>query len=255
MNIKDISFIIPAFNEEKGLPNCLQFIAAEIARTPGISAEVLVVNNASTDDTKKVALDFSPSVKVVEEPQKGLVFARAAGAKAATGKLLAHVDADCLVPAGWLKKVIEEFSKDPKLVALSGPQHYYDIYNQLSLFKKLVVKTYHLIYYWVYLANRYLWRIGSVIQGGNFIVKASAWAMLEEGNKDINFYGEDTDLCRRLFKLGNVKFDRSLVINASGRRIQGEGMSKTALTYIVNYFSVIFLKKPATKKYTDIRSI
>jgi glycosyltransferase involved in cell wall biosynthesis len=45
-----ISFVIPAYNEEVLLPSCLEAIRAEVART-GAAAEVIVVNNASTDRT------------------------------------------------------------------------------------------------------------------------------------------------------------------------------------------------------------
>lgn len=249
----DISFIIPAFNEERILGKCLNSILSEIKRNPALEAEIIVVNNASTDSTKEVALSFD-GVKIVDEPRKGLVFARAAGAKQASGKLLAHIDADCMLPEGWIKTALKEFSKDEKLVALSGPQYYYDVYNGLNWFEKFVVRTYHVIVYWVYLFNRYVWRIGSILQGGNFIVRKWAWEQMGAANSDFSFYGEDTELCRKLFKLGNVKFSLELLIYASGRRLKEEGLIKTGGLYVINYFSVLFFKRPATKKYQDVRS-
>ncbi len=72
-----ISFVVPAYNEEKTLTRNLAAIIAEIARC-GCKAEVIVVNNASTDGTGVVAASF-PEVIVVDEPVKGLVQARKAG--------------------------------------------------------------------------------------------------------------------------------------------------------------------------------
>ena len=249
----DISFIVPAYNEEKGIGKCLEAIIQELGGNPNLEGEIIVVNNACTDNTKQVALTY-PGVKVVDENQKGLVFARAAGATAASGELLAHIDADCLIPQGWLKTVMGEFATDTNLVALSGPHFYYDLYNQLNWFQKFLVKAYHSISYWVYLTNRYVLRIGSILQGGNFVVRKWAWERIGKADASISFYGEDTDLCQRLFKIGNVKFTPKLTVSASGRRLKKEGVATIGWRYVINYFSVLFFKKPVTKNYSDIRS-
>ena len=80
-----ISFVVPAYNEEKNLGWTLHAIIAEIKRS-GCVAEVIVVNNASTDRTAEIAACF-PEVIVVDEPEKGLVQARRAGS--------------CAPPGGW----------------------------------------------------------------------------------------------------------------------------------------------------------
>ena len=61
-----ISVIVCAHNEALCLPPSLYSL---LARPPD---EILVVNNASTDDTRKVALQV-PRVRVADEPRKGLV--------------------------------------------------------------------------------------------------------------------------------------------------------------------------------------
>src|SRR5580704_740201 len=114
-----ISFVVPAYNEEKVLGRTLTAIIGEIKRT-GCRAEVIVVNNASTDGTGALAASF-PEVIVVDEPEKGLVQARRAGFRRATGDLIANVDADTIVTKGWLERVMKEFERHPRLVALSGP--------------------------------------------------------------------------------------------------------------------------------------
>ena len=72
-----LSFVVPAYNEEAYLPACLESIVAQ-TRELGDAVEVIVVNNASTDRTREVALAV-PGVRVVDEPRKGLTFARQAG--------------------------------------------------------------------------------------------------------------------------------------------------------------------------------
>ncbi len=114
-----LSFVIPAHNEEKNIGNCLKSILQE---TPGkfFAVEIIVVNNASADKTKEIALSF-PNVRVVDEERKGITYARQAGYLAATGDLIANVDADNILSPGWLEKVFSEFLKNDKLVGLSGP--------------------------------------------------------------------------------------------------------------------------------------
>jgi glycosyltransferase involved in cell wall biosynthesis len=114
-----ISFVVPAYNEERLLPAALTAIVAEIRRTP-CDAEIIVVNNASTDATASVARSFA-SVRLVDEPLKSLARARQAGFLAASGGLIANIDADTVLPEGWLRRVLVAFDANPALVALSGP--------------------------------------------------------------------------------------------------------------------------------------
>src|ERR1700739_879160 len=122
-----VSFSVPAYNEEERIARCLESVQKEIARA-GMEreCEIVVVNNASTDRTKEIAQRFA-GVKVVDEPRKGLTFARQAGFEHSSGELIACIDSDTMLPAGWLDTVISEFNSDSKLVALTGPFIYYDL--------------------------------------------------------------------------------------------------------------------------------
>lgn len=59
----NISVIIPVYNEEKSLPNVIRDLPQDSIR------EIIVVNNASTDNTVAVAAEFN--CRVVDEPRKG----------------------------------------------------------------------------------------------------------------------------------------------------------------------------------------
>ena len=119
-----VSIVIPAYNEADFIGPCLQAALAEIQRSK-IEAEIIVVNNASTDRTREVALSY-PLVTVVDENEKGLSRARQRGFVSSHGELVANIDADTRMPAGWLTQVVEAFDKDSKLVVLSGPLVYFD---------------------------------------------------------------------------------------------------------------------------------
>src|SRR5690606_40953631 len=62
-----LAFVIPAYNEEALIGKCLDSVVAEIARA-GVDAQIIVVNNASTDRTGEIARSY-PSIRVVDEPK------------------------------------------------------------------------------------------------------------------------------------------------------------------------------------------
>jgi glycosyltransferase involved in cell wall biosynthesis len=242
-----LSFVVPAYNEESYLLACLESILLQ-TRELGDDVEIIVVNNASTDRTREVALRY-PGVRVVDEPQKGLTFARQAGFAASSGELIANVDSDSRLTPGWVKTVLDEFAADAKIVSLSGPFIYYD----LSRRQRVSVQVFYAAAFLVYVMNRYVLRTGSMVQGGNFVLRRDALEKIGGFDTSIAFYGEDTDVARRMNQVGKVKFMFGLKMFSSARRLKHEGMLKIAGRYTMNYFWTTFRKKPFTAEYTDIR--
>jgi glycosyltransferase involved in cell wall biosynthesis len=242
-----LSFVVPAYNEEDYLPACLKSILAQTEEL-GDAVEIIVVNNASTDRTRDVALEF-PGVRVVDETRKGLTFARQAGFAASTGELIANVDSDSRLTPGWVEKVLKDFAADPRLVSLSGPFIYYD----LSPKQRASVQVFYIIAFSVYALNRYVLRAGSMVQGGNFVLRRDALEKIGGFDTTIAFYGEDTDIARRMNQVGRVKYTSSLKMYSSARRLKHEGMLRIAGRYALNYFWTTFRKKPFTAEYSDIR--
>lgn len=244
-----LSFAIPAYNEQEHIGRCLDSIVREMKKSGHTNdVEIIVVDNASTDRTGERA-GRCALVRVVKESRKGLLFARQAGYEAATGDIIANVDADTMLTPGWIETVFREFSRDENLVALSGPHIYYD----LTVFERFLVALFYRIGFILHLVNHYILHAGSMLQGGNFVLRKSALDKAGGFNLSIDFYGEDTDIARRLSPLGKVKFTFRFPIYASGRRLRAEGVFATGARYAVNHLWVLFFKKPFTKKYHDIR--
>lgn len=108
MKTGTFSIIIPAYNEAGQIEACLDSIRAADAGV--LLAEVLVVDNGSTDAT--VALARGRGVTVIENTSgKRLTISRLRnlGAARASGEVLAFLDADMLVPKGWLTTAREYF--------------------------------------------------------------------------------------------------------------------------------------------------
>ena len=244
-----ISFVIPAYNEEHYLADCLEAIIAQKADAP-CPIEIIVVNNASTDGTEAVARRYEKDgVGVVNEPAKGLVHARRAGYDAATGDIIANVDADTRITPGWIGKVYRAFSRDGRLVALSGPF----IYDDAPMSVRFWTRVFYGIGWVFYIINRFILRVGSMLQGGNFVVRRDAMEKIGGYDESLSFYGEDSDIARRLNKVGKVRFMFRLPAFSSSRRLAKEGSFMMGLRYSMNYFWIMYFRKPFTKNYTDIR--
>jgi glycosyltransferase involved in cell wall biosynthesis len=244
-----VSFVVPAYNEEALIGSCLTAITAEVSRT-GCQAEIIVVDNGSTDDTRQIALAM-PDVKVVDEPQRGLVQARRAGCLAAEGEYIANIDADTVLAEGWLQTALAEFAHSADLVALSGPYIHYDLPTPA----RLVAAGFYRAVYIVHLLSRVVAGAGSVMQGGNFIVSRSALKRAGGFNPDFRFYGEDAELARRLAKVGKVKFTFALQAFSSGRRLAGEGLFRVLLRYSANYLWTHLFKRPLSADWLDFRHV
>ena len=102
-----VSVIVPARNEEASLGACLQSLAAQ----GGVSFEIIVVDDASTDRTREIAQSF-PSVRIVDAgpPPSGWTGknnAMYAGQKVARGEWLLFTDADTVHKPGSLARAVE----------------------------------------------------------------------------------------------------------------------------------------------------
>lgn len=131
-----VSIIIPARNEENNLPRLLASIAASAAPP----AEVIVVDDASTDNTARIAQSFgAPVVRSAPLPGgwTGKSWACHQGAQQAAGDLYLFLDADTYFAPGGLDRMLLRWEReqDRRLVLSLLPYHVmHAAYEQLSLF-------------------------------------------------------------------------------------------------------------------------
>ena len=96
------SILIPARNEEKLLPRCLDSIKAAATPFPD-QVEIIVALNRCTDRTEEIALKHG--AKVVREDSRNLARIRNAAAKAATGEIIVTIDADSRMTGNMLVEI------------------------------------------------------------------------------------------------------------------------------------------------------
>jgi glycosyltransferase involved in cell wall biosynthesis len=110
-----ISTIVPVYNGSKYLERCLDALLA--SSYPDY--EVIVVNDASTDDSIEIAR--RKGVTVLPLPKRmGQSAARNSAAEIASGEILLFVDADVVVRPDTISKVAADFAANPDIAALFG---------------------------------------------------------------------------------------------------------------------------------------
>lgn len=110
-----ISIIVPTFNGASRIGKCLD---ALLGQTPERDAEILVVNDGSTDDTAEVVKRY-PGVHLIQQGNAGPAAARNRGAQEAGGEILLFTDDDCVPTPNWLDAMLAPF-RDPEVVAAKG---------------------------------------------------------------------------------------------------------------------------------------
>jgi glycosyltransferase involved in cell wall biosynthesis len=93
-----VSVIIPTYNEERYVGQCIQSVRKQIY--PSDLVEIIVVDNGSTDDT--LAICEGAADLVLNQPGIRVGAMRNRGAHAASGEVLAFLDADCVAHPEWL---------------------------------------------------------------------------------------------------------------------------------------------------------
>ena len=240
-----IAVIVCAYNEAELLPGCLYSLRAQ-TRPPD---EILVINNASTDETGAVARAV-PGVRVLDEPAKGLVVARETARRVAQADIVAYVDADCRAPIDWLERVEAQFARRPATVAVTGPYRFYDWDRSgrilIRIYDLLVAPPTHALVHHVL-------GLGAILYGGNFAVRREALAAIGGFDKRIEFHGEDTNLGRRLTPIGRVAMCPDCWVWTSARRYRAMGKRAVFGLYVRNFWSEILRHRPADSNHLDVR--
>jgi glycosyltransferase involved in cell wall biosynthesis/nucleoside phosphorylase len=89
----DVSVVIPVFNREKSILDCVQSVVNQTLKPK----DIIVVNDGSTDGTKEILDVFKGQIRVIDiEKNKGVSFARNLGVSVATTKWISFLDSDDL---------------------------------------------------------------------------------------------------------------------------------------------------------------
>jgi len=112
------SIIIPVFNKVDFTFQCLRSLFKEIDLS---TTEIIVVNNASTDETSQMLAHFAELIRVIDNREnQGFVDACNQGAAIASGTYLLFLNNDTIVQAGWLTTLLDTVEKDSSVGAVGS---------------------------------------------------------------------------------------------------------------------------------------
>ena len=194
-----ISFIIPAFNEERLLGRTLEAIQIA-AKNVDKDYELIVVDDNSSDNTGKIANDLGATVVKVNHRQ--ISASRNSGARVANGSLLIFIDADTVISTEILDSTMTAINNK----AIGGSAAFrFDGY----------VPFYGRVIQW--LLYRF-YRLGKVVGGSYLFCTREAFERV--GGFDETVYGgEEMIMSRSLKKLGGFILLKRRVLT-SGRRLR-----------------------------------
>lgn len=131
-----ISVVLPAHNEAEVISDCLSRLVTQ----DGPIAEILVVDNNSTDSTAALVADASARdtrVVLLTETRPGVAYARYAGFAAARGDVIASIDSDTRVDPGWAAAIAAAFDDHPQVVAGTCPMLMFDLPFQRAYARRI----------------------------------------------------------------------------------------------------------------------
>ncbi|RPA10248.1 glycosyltransferase family 2 protein [Gordonia sp. OPL2] len=225
-----LSVVVPVFDEEDTIGECLTRLVGQIDHI----AEIIVVDNNCTDTSMAIVGAVSadhPEVRSVHEPRQGLVFARNAGMDAATGELIARIDADTRVGPDWAQTVVDFFGADVDghWSALCGRGEAYGV-PLAGRFDRWKITIHPL-------GRRRAHRVVTeipVLYGSNMIVRRDVWERIRSRVSMRRDIFEDVDLGLCVGEDGGRNaFLASLTVGVSARRMQ------SALPSFVTYMSFL----------------
>jgi len=211
-----ISVIIPTFNEEENIAQCLVSLSHQTV--PRNEYEIIVVDGGSKDATCEIARKYAD--KVFTQTSKKVGGARNDGVTAAAGDIIATTDADCILPPNWIRLISDDF-KDPAIAQLYGPV--YPIEKGLgNKFSLMLANTFSRIGYY---SRTFYYTLGcNTAFRKDAFVKAGMYRCIDAG--------DDLEIAMRMKDQGKIYFDGRLKVGFSMRRYQKFGTLQSLYEWV-----------------------
>ena len=162
MNNKfSISVVIPVYNEEHCIKQCLDAVWSQ-----DYVNEVIVIDNNCTDDTVNIVKKYYKKTILLKESRQGQQYAQAIGFDIAKSDIIARIDADTIVPNLWSDQIINIFNKNQKFNAVTGYG-----FSRTGIKSRKFGRLWTVIYY----AEAKAILGVSVLWGSNMAMKKDVW--------------------------------------------------------------------------------
>lgn len=200
-----VSVVIPVKDDSRRLASCLAALQLQTI----LADEIIVVDNASSDDSALTARAAGATVIWCSEP--GIPAASSMGYDHARGDLILRLDADCIPPSSWIEDVIKAFDEQPEYSAFTGTARFID--GPVFLRAPLAI---------MYLSAYFLAAMPALghrpLFGSNLAMRREAWqsvrTLAHRGDCELH---DDLDLSFHLGEQHRVSYLKSSVMGMSMR--------------------------------------
>jgi GT2 family glycosyltransferase len=191
-----VSLVIPIKNSARTLPACLH----ALDRLNPAPAEVFVIDNGSTDGSLALLKAWieqtkGVNVRLLREAKPGASAARNTGIRAARGDIVAFTDSDCVPQSDWLSHLLAPFD-DADTGAVAG--------RIAGVFDRTLCEMFCSLYTLQSAGETTTHREWTPWSGGfptaNLAVRRRLLEQLDGFDETVKIYGEDYDLCARLYE-------------------------------------------------------
>ena len=240
-----ISVIIPVYNDSKSLDICLNALKKQTLEKSNF--EIIVVDNASTDNIEKIKNKY-PEASFLYEDEPGSYSARNKGIINAKGNILAFTDADCIPSKDWLERGLKTISHKIKdnIGIVAGEVMYFvdDKENMTAVEVWEMIHKYHQEYF---------------VKDFNFGLTANLFVMKgvidEVGlfNRELKSAG-DLEWGQRAHKKGfKFHFDKELLVKHPAKETIGQFINKVRRLMGGKYMLGMITRTQSIKKiFVDI---
>ena len=211
----DVSVIIISYNTKRILHDCLESV---FKQSKNVELEVIVVDNASDDNSQDMIKSEFPSVILIENKQN-LGFSRAnnLGIRRSQGRYVCLINSDVIILQNCLQSLILFMDKNPR-IGMSGPKilnsnytlqpscrRFPSLWNNLcqalwlnKLFPRSAFFSEPFMRYWAHDTERRV----DVISGCFWVLRRKGLETVGLLDEDFFIYGEDIDWCKRFNNAG-----------------------------------------------------
>ncbi|HIE14850.1 TPA: glycosyltransferase [Candidatus Bathyarchaeota archaeon] len=204
-----VSIVVPVYNAERTIEKCLE----SLIKQSFPDYEIIIVDNGSNDGSFALIEEFikahpKKKIRLIKEEKKGPSNARNRGIKDSSGDIVAFTDSDCVTDRKWLEDIIKAFDNE-EIGAVAGNIRGYKPSNLIEKFLSIFTLR--------GLKETQVVKAFSLIKGGfptaNLVVRRDVLVEIGGFNEEMEIYGEDYDLCARIYMEGyRIKYIDSAVI-------------------------------------------
>lgn len=237
--VRTVSVVIPTRNDAGMLKTCLQLLS----RQTRPADEIIVVDNASSDDTAAVCR--AAGVRRIPVDLPGIPATAAAGFDAAVGDIVARLDTDSRPPADWLEQVEAVLAAADPMSLVTGPAQFYGGQPWVRWAGRHLVLNGYFKVFGLLLGH-------PPVFGSNFALRRAVWQEIRgsvvRDNADVH---DDLDVSYRLRPGMKVNYDRTLSVGVSSRPLTSWASLRRHGAMTLMTFRVEFKEEPPLRRRLD----